>query len=177
MLIEKIETRPTWDGGAEIILKTTDRRAVQELQDKYVDGKKYVAEIKRYRRKRSLDANAYMWVLCDKIADAIRSTKEAVYREAVEQVGVFADMAVKDRDVDDICRAWVHKGIGWITEYVGNTAKPGGEIIRFYKGSSEYDTKQMSRLIDYLVGEAKELGIETMPPDELERMMQQWGAG
>ena len=42
------------------------------------------------------------------------------------------------------------------------------------KGSSEYDTKEMSHFIDGIVAEAKELGIETLPPDELESMMKAW---
>lgn len=43
------------------------------------------------------------------------------------------------------------------------------------KGSSEYDTVEMSHFIDRIVEEAKELGIETATPDELERMKQEWG--
>ena len=43
------------------------------------------------------------------------------------------------------------------------------------KGSSEYDTGEMSRFIDGVISECKELGIQTMTPDEIEELKQKWG--
>ena len=126
------------------------------------------------RKRRSLDANAYMWVLADKIAEKIRSTKEEVYRKAVREVGVFHDGWYQDKDIAEINRVWSANGIGWFAEQFDSTL-PGCKRIRFYHGSSLYDTKQMSRLIDYIVEEAKEQGIETATPEDLERMKVAWG--
>lgn len=67
-----------------------------------------------------------------------------------------------------------HTGpFGWVAEKMGRS---GGmtDVVAYY-GSSSYDTFEMSRLIDEIVAEAKDLGIETMPPEELERLIQSWG--
>lgn len=59
-------------------------------------------EIKEYRQKRSLDSNAYCWVLCDKIAkelskDGTIITKEKIYQDAILQIGTFEPMIVEKK--------------------------------------------------------------------------------
>lgn len=130
--------------------------------------------IRKMRKRRSLDANAYLWTLCDKIASEIRAIKEDVYRQAVHDVGVFADVAVSDSKAKDISEAWEAHGIGWIAETMDHCKLPGCTKLRLYKGSSVYDTRQMSRLIDYIVEEAQGLGIETMTPAELATIKSEW---
>ena len=63
-----------------------------------------------------------------------------------------------------------YKPTGIIVEF------EGVRYCKFYriKGSSQYNTREMSRLIDGLVSECKECGIETLTPEELERMMVQY---
>lgn len=175
MIVEKIQTHPTWDGGAEIILKTPDRKAVQELMDKYEDHKKYVADIKPYRAKRSLDANAYCWVLCRKIAETLGSTDTEVYRLAIRDYGLATIRPEKADLVDDLVRMWDHMGLGNSHVILGDSKLEGYVNVKYYYGSSSYNTKHMARLIDGLVQDAKEQGIETATPDEIERMKQQWG--
>lgn len=147
---------------------TSLARKIEEVQDKDID-----IEVKVHREKRSLDANAYMWVLADKIADAVNSTKAEVYRKAIREVGVFYDMAVLESDVPKAIAVWESNGIGWFADEFDSKLQ-GCKRIRFYHGSSMYDTKQMSRLIDYIVEEAKEVGIDTKTPDEIERMKNLW---
>lgn len=48
-------------------------------------------------------------------------------------------------------------------------------FYKLYRGSHTYDTKEMSLLIDGTVADAKDLGIETLSPDELDRMKKTWG--
>ncbi|MBR0085669.1 MAG: hypothetical protein IJL97_03870 [Lachnospiraceae bacterium] len=134
----------------------------------------YDIEIKKRRKRRSLDANAYMWVLADRISQAINSTAAEVYRKAVHEVGTFHYGAFREKDVPIAVRMWTQNGVGWIAE-VEPCSIPGCKNVKFYHGSSSYDSRQMSRLIDYLVEEAKELDIETMTPDELARMKSMWG--
>src|SRR5690554_6565239 len=125
-------------------------------------------EIKKWRKKRSLDANAYAWVLIDKIAQATRVPKTEVYRQAIREIGGVSDIvAVPDNAVDKFREGWSKQGIGWQTETLDS--KPGYKRIVVYYGSSTYDTKQMSALIDSLVQEAQALGIETLPPHEIDR--------
>lgn len=133
-------------------------------------------KIKPVRRKRSLDANSYMWVLCDKIAQVVRhSTKVDVYRRAVQEVGKWTDVAIITRALPTFLDEWNNRGDGWFADVASSKLKDCTKV-RCYYGSSVYDTKEMSRLIDYLVQEAKELGIETLPPDELKRLSMEWGA-
>ena len=131
-------------------------------------------EVKRWRKKRSLDANAYAWVLIDKIAQTTGVPKTEVYRQAIREIGGVSDIvAVPDNAVDKFREGWSKQGIGWQTEILDS--KPGYKRIVVYYGSSTYDTKQMSALIDSLVQEAQALGIETLPPHEIARLNSLWG--
>ena len=133
------------------------------------------------RKKRSNNANAYMWVLCDKIASILHATKEEVYRKAIREVGVFNDVAVQAGEpCGALIEGWSARGIGWFSEMFDSTLtdkydKPM-KRVRLYKGSHKYDKKQMSRLIDWVVEEAKGLGIETMTENELKEMKEKWKA-
>ena len=155
------------------------QRLVIELDDDFrqdfatLEGHDVRVEIKKWRKKRSLDANAYAWVLIDKIAQATGVPKTEVYRQAIREIGGVSDIvAVPDNAVDKFREGWSKQGIGWQTEILDS--KPGYKRIVVYYGSSTYDTKQMSALIDSLVQEAQALGIETLPPAEIARLNSQW---
>jgi len=131
-------------------------------------------EVKKFRKRRSLDSNAYAWVLCDKLAEALSESKANIYREAIRNIGGVSDtVCVPTPAVEKLCRGWAHNGLGWQTETTESKI-PGCTNVIMYYGSTSYDTAQMSRLIDILVQDAKELGIETLPPDELARMEALW---
>ena len=145
--------------------------------DRNVNGDEFigkVVDIEIHREKRSLDANAYMWVLCSKIAEAIHNTNVAVYQSAIRDVGMFKDIKIERKDLYTIKHIWNSYGTGCFTELLEDIPGENTVIIRCYYGSSTYNTKQMSRLIDYIVQEAKELDIETMPPAEIERLKGLW---
>ena len=147
-------------------LKGDFRSQYEKLKDKEI-----TADIKQYRAKRSKDANAYMWTLCEKLADNQGITKNEVYRKAVREVGTFRDFPdMASKEAEMLCADWERLGTGWQTEIVDYM--PDGErlLIRCYYGSSQYDSAQMSRLIDYIVQDCKAVGIETMTPAELERL-------
>lgn len=131
-------------------------------------------EIKEHKKKRSLDANSYCWVLCKKIADELRITKEEVYRKAINEVGKFEIIPIKNEAIDTFINAWKSKGIGWICEVHNKSKIDGYTNLIIYYGSSIYNTKEMSILIDNIVQEAKQLGIETMTPSELEELKSLW---
>ena len=134
-------------------------------------------EAGKVTKRRSMTANAYCWVLCQKLAEELSKgdflyTKEDVYREQVRRCGPFntfvmyAPAAVRFQEV------WADTGLGWITEDLDND----GEYLTFaaYYGSSVYDTAEMARLIDGLVQDCHQLGIETMSPEELESLKRSW---
>jgi len=130
--------------------------------------------VKKYRKRRSLDANAYAWVLLDKIAARKRITKAEAYRHAIRDIGGVSDViCVKNNAVADFKRRWKARGLGWQVEEF-NSAIPGWTNLILYYGSSVYDTKQMSDLIDSIVQDAQSLGIETKSQEELNSMMEEY---
>lgn len=127
------------------------------------------------KKKRSINANDYCWTLCTAIADAISSTKEDIYRDAIKDVGIYKDFHnIAPDDARTLITAWKRQGIGWIAEQLDYEPDGDHVIIRAYYGSSVYNTKQMSRLIDWLVTEAKELGLETRPQEEVNALLEGW---
>ena len=142
-------------------------------------GKKLTVEIKQYREKRSLDANAYYWQLLTQLADALNISKPAAHNRMLRQYGQL--MIIDEQAVYTVLpdTEEAEKAINAAETY---HLKPtsqvkqgkGGKMYRTYmmlRGSSDYDTKEMSLLINGLVEECKEQGIETIPPDELRRIL------
>jgi hypothetical protein len=126
----------------------------------------------KYRNKRSLDANAYMWVLLQKMAEVLHTSKDELYLEMLSKYGVYTHMIVKPNAVERTMQIWrTARVLGEVTVN-GQT----GIQLQCYYGSSTYDTKEMSFLIDRVVDECKELGIETLPPAELEEMKRMWAS-
>lgn len=131
------------------------------------------------KKKRSLNANNYLWTLCTKIAevrsrDKVKVTKEDIYKDQIKDLGIYCDDEIDLNKVKWRRSAWEMLGTGWITERVDYTPDGSKEIIRFYYGSSQYNTKQMSRLIDNVVQDCHALGIETKTPNEIADMMSLW---
>jgi len=137
--------------------------------------KKYVAEIKEYREKRSLDANAYAWVLIGKLAGKLGITPHEIYRAAIRDVGDNYEVTPIRNDAVERWKAlWSQNGIGWICEEIGPSKLEGYTNVMNFFGSSMYDKAQMARLIDIIVQECKAQGIETMTPTELARLTEEW---
>lgn len=158
--------------GVEISFITRDYSEI----DSFFGKDNLSAVIKPYKAKRSLDANSYFWVLADKVGAKVGLSKEEVYRELIQEVGVFDDVAVADKAVEVFVKNWNGKGTGWIAEIQPDCKIPKCTKVRCYYGSSCYDSQQMGRLIDRLIIEAKEIGgIETLPPNELARLKSMWG--
>lgn len=135
--------------------------------------KEKIFEIKEHKLKRSLNANAYCWVLMNKIADAIKSTKEEVYREYIKNKGIFRLITMNKDATNTFIKVWQEKGLGWICDTSESKYEGMVDVVAYY-GTSSYNTKQMANFIDYVVDEAKNLGIETLPPDEIERLKSLW---
>lgn len=135
---------------------------------------KLSVEAKKWRKKRSLDANGYLWVLLTEIANhpQIKSSKEEVYEEMLQKYGyLYQDeegeyIAITLKASIDISKVDGH----W-KFYQGNGKFNAYLMI---KGTSEYDSSEMAHFLDMVVQEAKELGIQTETPDEIERMKALW---
>ena len=157
--------------GGELILTTSDPAAAQFVY-KFQSGE---YDIEKHREKRSLRANDYCWVLCDLIAKAVGGQKEDIYRDAVHAVGIYRDFhSILPAEAPSLIKLWMRQGTGWLCEQLDYEPDGDHVVIRGYFGSSVYNTRQMSRLIDWLITEAKELEIETLPPEKIAAMMREW---
>lgn len=128
---------------------------------------------KRFAKKRSLDANAYAWVLMTKIANHpdVKSSKEEVYEEMLQKYGYL------DKDEDGYIVITLKSSID--VRRIGGHWKfyqSNGKFNSYLsiKGSSEYSSSEMHHFVNQIVDECKGLGIETIPPAELERMVSRW---
>ena len=137
------------------------------------DNTPYVLTIEKQKKKRSLNANAYCWTLCQKIAEKVGATKEGVYRKNIREVGSCDVLEMTEQAAARFIVRWDCNGLGWFAEPLG-TSKNGYVNIIAYYGSSTYSTAEMARLIDSLIAEAKGLGLETLPPAEIERLKTAW---
>ena len=136
---------------------------MEQIKD---SDKDFVIECREHRNKRSLDANAYYWVLINLIVSRLPNrTSDSVHFDMLRDYGPVEVIQVRN-GVD--LRKY---GIRYFEE------DGGGEkytYYRVYKGSSQMDSKEMSRLIDGAVQEAKGLGIETLPPEDLRALCDSW---
>lgn len=159
-------------GGEWALTFTTKEDAstvYSELHEKAVN-----VEIKKASAKRSRDANAFAWVLIDKIAEKTRVAKSEVYRSAIREIGGVSEVVcVQDKAVERLRSGWEKNGIGWQTDTTPSKI-PGCTNVVLYYGSSTYDTAQMSRLIDLLIQEAEQQGIPTMR-EEAQALIGRWG--
>ena len=155
----------------QITLEVDDQ---PEYYDRLKD-KEISVEIKQYRAKRSLNANAYFHVLVDKIAAERHVTHTEVHNQLIAEYGVL-DEQISNIILDDSI-PWLRLDTIHLRPTTATRTMDNGKLYRVYlvmRGSHTYDTAEMARLIDGTVEEAKALGIETLTPDELERMKSLW---
>ena len=134
-------------------------------------------ELKEYKPKRSLDSNAYCWVLCDEIAkelskDGTIITKEKIYQDGILQIGTFEPMIIEEKAFENFKRIWQRQGLGFLVQEVSRKDKC--VKVHCYYGSSTYDSKEMILLINLLVELAKSLNIETKSDKEIECLLKEW---
>ena len=135
-----------------------------------LEGKEVVLEIKKHNAKRSLSANGYMWKLCSLIAEKLGTDKDTIYQLMLSKYGVFVDVECNPASMERTKKLFKYYE-ELKEDYIGGNTHI---TIRGYIGSSSYDTKEMSVLIDGIVNEAKDLGIETWPREELDRLIAEW---
>ena len=105
----------------------------------------------------------------------MHSTKEEVYQEIISKVGVFEILPIRNEAVDNFVEKWQSRGLGWVCNIMRDSKIPNYTNVIAYYGSSVYNTKEMSRLIDEVVQEAQGLGIQTKTPQELAELKNLWG--
>ena len=145
------------------------RQTFDELHQTDVD-----ITVKKHRNKRSLDANAYCWKIIDQIAAKRGMSKAEVYRNAIKDIGGVSDViCIQDKAKQTMIDIWTRNGIGWQVDEMPSKIAGCTNLV-LYKGSSVYDTKQMSALIDSLVQDAQSIGIETRSQEEIDSLLKEY---
>lgn len=146
----------------------------REMVDELSSAEKLSLKIGKFKKKRSMDANAYCWVLISKLAEKLNIPKTEVYRSAIKEIGGNSDtVCIQTKAVESLCDGWSRNGIGWVTDTFPSKLDGCTNVILYY-GSSTYDTEQMSRLIENIIQDCKALGIETKSQDEIDSLISQW---
>jgi hypothetical protein len=160
---------------AILSLVLEDKEEAAKCFDELRNEEKLSIKISKYRKKRSLDSNSYFWLLCGKLAAKLKQNKEDIYRQLIKNIGNnFEVIPLKNCAVNKFIEAWNKNGIGWVCDVLGESKIEGYTNVCAYYGSSTYDSKQMSDLIDSVIFECKEQGIQTATPDELSKMLSLW---
>jgi len=166
-----------------LLVNGTMTSAVLDLFGNHVDelaklkGKTLDITIKEHRDRRSTRANALCWELCSQIGKAITPpiAKEDVYRDAVRAVGEFDQYMIKEEALDAFMETRKLLGVGWFAEVIGDSPLRGWVEVFAYRGSSTYDTKSMSRLIDYLIDQAQQMELQiAYDLQEIEQIKEAW---
>ena len=132
-------------------------------------------EAKKHRNKRSLDANAYCWVLLGKLAEKMNMKAEEIYKMEIKEIGVYEVLPIKDAAVGNFIEVWQKNGIGWPCEIISKSKIEGYTNLRAYYGSSTYNSVQMSKLIDSIIEDCKMQGIPTGTPEQIQMYKEMWG--
>lgn len=156
-------------GKPKLELSVNEVNDFKQLVDDLKDKEKLSFDIKQYREKRSLNANNYAWKLLTEIANVLRANKEDIYLLMLKRYGQ-----------SEIISALAHIPIGGYVKYceeAGESALNGKlfKHYKVYKGSSEFDSREMSIFLDGIVSEAKSIGIPTETPDQIARLKSLWG--
>lgn len=133
--------------------------------------KKYIASLKEKRNKRSLDANSLFWAGVTALSEHTGLPPDEVYIQMLRDYGVRRPIIVKPEAADQLMQSFRY------CENLGEVTVNGNKGVQLmaYIGSSQYDTKQMSRLIDGMMYEIKGLGIDFASPEEIARCKAEWG--
>lgn len=151
-----------------------DKSTLQNMYDELKDAERLTIKIGKYSKRRSLDANAYCWVMISRLAEKLNIPKTEIYRSAIKDIGGNSDIVcVQDKAVQSLCDGWERNGLGWQTDTLPSKIEGCTNVVLYY-GSSTYDTAQMSRLINSIVEECRLQGIETKPQEEIESLMKSW---
>jgi hypothetical protein len=156
--------------GAWLMLLAPSKQQIQEFIQSLAD-KAYTCTIKQFRQKRSLDANAALWLILSKMAEVLKTNKDDLYLEMLSRYGVFTHIVVKPNVVERVKQEW--KTVRELGEVTIN-GKTGIQLQCFF-GSSTYDSKEFSVLLDGVINDAKEVGIDFISREEQARMIAEWG--
>lgn len=163
-------TALSMDGKPLITFMVNEYRDCMKMAQE-LTGQTVSIKVTKQKKKRSLDSNAYFWILVDKLSQKMNLPKEDIYRNAIRNIGGVSEVVcVRNEAVEKLCSGWSKNGLGWQTDTMPSKIEGCTNVVLYY-GSSTYNQEQMTRLIDNIVQDCKAVGIETLSPLELERLL------
>lgn len=146
--------------------------AIQMLEGNITEIEKYkdkdlTVEIKQYRKMRSNDANAMLWACLSEIAEAFGGDKWDYYLQALRKYGQYT-LVEMDKEAVPKFRMMYRE-----CEVIGE--RDGMVQLMCYYGSSTYNTKEFSVLLDGVIDDMKQAGLEVPPSEEMRRALEAWG--
>ena len=115
----------------------------------------------------------YAWILLGELQEVLNIPKEEIYKDLIKHIGSYEVVPIKNEAVEKFRNAWSKNGLGWITEITKSKLEGFTNVLAYY-GSSIYNSKEMSRLIDLIIEECKQFNIETKPKAELDSLLKEW---
>lgn len=154
-----------------VLLETKQLDILEQMKN---DGKLNI-RLKKYRKKRSLNANSYFWQLLQDLCELVELDTVEEYKRRVKELGIFRQFKIETENIKTFEKMWTSQGIAWFCEiadttYIGNTEF---KVINAYYGSSSFNSKQMARLIDGVVQDCKVYNIETKPQEEIKSLLKE----
>lgn len=154
-----------------IKLPIESRQAARDFVLGIKENKKYTAELKERKEKRSLDQNGYFWVLCNQLSAVLKIRPNELYREYIKDIGGNYEITpIRADAVKRWVSIWESKGIGFVAEDMGESKIAGYHNVRNFYGSSTYDRAQMGRLLDLIIADCEENGIVTLTKEEIAKL-------
>ena len=159
-------------GKMLLSLEINEQRDLLEGYDELASREKLSIELKPFREKRSLDANAYLWTPLDKLAKVLEITKDEIYLHFVREHGVVEIVPLKNEVIERECARWSRRGLGWMAEPLRDSKIEGyTNVLRIY-GTSSYDSGEFSALLNHVVDECKAQGIQTEPQERIDALVE-----
>ncbi len=164
--------------GQAVVTMTAEPSVLPALEQ--ICKKDLNCKLTKFSKSRSLDSNAYLWVLISKLQAELSKndphiTKDEIYVNYIRQYGRSIEYQIPNDAVNAMTAVWGAYGLGWFAEKIDEGSAENTSIIRFYYGSSCYSQKRMTRLIEAVVTDCKALDIETLTPDEIAELNARWG--
>ena len=155
-------------GNALLTLSVNQKQSAMNCYDELNGANLLSIKIDKHREKRSLNANNYAWKLLTEIGNILKASKEEIYFQMLKEYGQSELISVK-----------AHIPIGEYVKYceeAGESTLNGKQFKHYkvYKGSSEFDKREMAIFIDGIVEEAKALNIDVRTPDEIAKLKSLW---
>lgn len=154
----------TLDGRAEITFTTSKSTlaAIENLKDKDL-----LVKVTSFQKRRSLSQNAYLWVLLGELGQKLNLSKEEIYKTYIKDYGIYEVLPIRNDSVQRFIHIWQSKGLGWVCEILKQSKINGYTNVIAYFGSSTYRTEEMKNLLDAVIRDCEEQGINTMSMSDI----------